>query len=90
MTRRAKVFLGVALVLCFSVLVGWTSAAPGRQQWEYRVIFIPSSQEVNYHPEQEIPKILNGAEADGWELVQVVPHGDSRSATGLWYFRRPK
>ena len=54
------------------------------KQWEYSTMFVEWDENGTM---QETDLELDEAGADGWELIQVIPHSDQR---GLAFFKREK
>jgi hypothetical protein len=73
------------LIVLFGALLvgGWAFQQPNppRQQWEYKTIVLSAMR-----AEPELA--LHGAQ--GWELIEFKPEGNSTNLYGLYIFKRPR
>jgi hypothetical protein len=83
MAVRKQAFLVLAGVLFVCVVTVSTAARLGQTRWEYKLE--PTSGGID-----AVPKQLNDAGDQGWELVQVVREGEGGLGNSYLVFRRQK
>jgi hypothetical protein len=84
MKNRKTIIAGMFLLLLF--VVGWTGYGQkaARQQWEYKMLYLPdeSSEEASL-------KTLNTLGAEGWEVIEFHQRGID-TLSGQYLFKRSK
>jgi len=84
MKLRNRIVIVIVLVCLFIASWGVKGRSAASKYWEYKVVHLYSDQ---------IPKseeIFNQFGAQGWELVQFVPGGQTSHSLDTWYFKRAK
>ena len=69
---KVQIQLVIVAILGLIVWAGYAhgqSAAPGRQNWEYRIV--ETQLLSSFTPASDVQQLLNQGGAEGWELIQI-------------------